>query len=120
MPGSTGWHQPPGAALGMLLSAAVRRPLPARIGFLPSQSLLGQSQVVPLQQRLQVRDGPLLQNHRKSIAVQLGIAEATVKVQLKSLLRKVNASDRTQAAIWALNNGIGTDSPTIRQPGVAA
>jgi two-component system nitrate/nitrite response regulator NarL len=35
------------------------------------------------------------------------ITEATVKVHLKSLLRKINASNRTQAAIWALNNGIG-------------
>jgi two-component system nitrate/nitrite response regulator NarL len=41
------------------------------------------------------------------IANHLNITEATVKVHLKSLLRKINASNRTQAAIWALNNGIG-------------
>ncbi len=45
----------------------------------------------------------------KMIANQLSITEATVKVHLKSLLRKINASNRTQAAIWALNNGIGGD-----------
>jgi len=44
------------------------------------------------------------------IANHLNITEATVKVHLKSLLRKINASNRTQAAIWALNNGIG-DQP---------
>jgi two-component system nitrate/nitrite response regulator NarL len=45
----------------------------------------------------------------KMIANHLNITEATVKVHLKSLLRKIHASNRTQAAIWALNNGIGGD-----------
>jgi two-component system nitrate/nitrite response regulator NarL len=43
----------------------------------------------------------------KTIARQLGIAEATVKVHLKGLLRRIRVANRTQAAIWALNNGIG-------------
>lgn len=43
----------------------------------------------------------------KMIANRLGITEATVKVHLKSLIRKIGASNRTQAAIWALNNGLG-------------
>ena len=48
----------------------------------------------------------------KMIANRLGITEATVKVHMKSLLRKINATNRTQAAIWALNNGLGaTASP---------
>jgi two-component system nitrate/nitrite response regulator NarL len=34
----------------------------------------------------------------------LGITEATVKVHLKSLLRKIRVDNRTQAAIWALSN----------------
>lgn len=37
----------------------------------------------------------------KHIARNLDIAEATVKVHLKSLLRKIHVSNRTQAAIWA-------------------
>ncbi|WP_114392666.1 LuxR C-terminal-related transcriptional regulator [Oleisolibacter albus] len=45
----------------------------------------------------------------KMIANQLGITEATVKVHLKSLLRKINASNRTQAAIWAMNNGLAEE-----------
>ncbi|HYG88488.1 MAG TPA: response regulator transcription factor [Azospirillum sp.] len=44
----------------------------------------------------------------KQIANELGITEATVKVHLKSLLRKIGAVNRTQAAIWAMNNGITT------------
>jgi len=42
----------------------------------------------------------------KAIARHLGITEATVKVHLKSLLRKISAANRTQAAIWAMNNDL--------------
>jgi len=45
----------------------------------------------------------------KAIARQLNIAEATVKVHLKGVLRKVNAANRTQAAIWALSHGLTGD-----------
>jgi two-component system nitrate/nitrite response regulator NarL len=37
----------------------------------------------------------------KQIARELGLAEATVKVHLKGILRKVRAANRTQAAMWA-------------------
>lgn len=33
------------------------------------------------------------------------VAEATVKVHMKSILRKIRVANRTQAAIWALKNG---------------
>jgi two-component system nitrate/nitrite response regulator NarL len=39
----------------------------------------------------------------KVIAYQLQITEATVKVHVKAILRKVRVKNRTQAAIWALN-----------------
>lgn len=39
----------------------------------------------------------------KAIARELQIAEATVKVHVKALLRKVRASNRTEAAVWALS-----------------
>ena len=42
----------------------------------------------------------------KLIARRLSIAEATVKVHIKGLLRKINVSNRTQAAIWALNHTV--------------
>jgi two-component system nitrate/nitrite response regulator NarL len=48
----------------------------------------------------------------KRIARGLGITEATVKVHLKALLRKIRATNRTQAAIWAANNGYSQSSPT--------
>ncbi|MFK5596258.1 LuxR C-terminal-related transcriptional regulator [Methylobacterium sp. HMF5984] len=40
----------------------------------------------------------------KHIARQFGIAESTVKIHVKSILRKINVQNRTQAAIWALGH----------------
>ena len=40
----------------------------------------------------------------KHIARTINIAEATVKVHIKSLLRKIGARNRTQAAMWAMDN----------------
>ena len=37
----------------------------------------------------------------KLIARRFGIAESTVKIHVKGILRKINAQNRTQAAIWA-------------------
>lgn len=47
----------------------------------------------------------------KVIANRLDITEATVKVHMKSLLRKIKAGNRTQAAIWALNHGLAPGLP---------
>ena len=33
------------------------------------------------------------------------ITEATVKVHMKSILRKIQVANRTQAAVWALEHG---------------
>jgi two-component system nitrate/nitrite response regulator NarL len=41
----------------------------------------------------------------KSIARKIDIAEATVKVHVKAILRKIRVQNRTQAAIWGMNNG---------------
>jgi two-component system nitrate/nitrite response regulator NarL len=41
----------------------------------------------------------------KSIARRIDIAEATVKVHVKAILRKIRVQNRTQAAIWGMNNG---------------
>lgn len=44
----------------------------------------------------------------KVIARELAITEATVKVHMKALLRKIQTTNRTQTAIWAVNNGFAT------------
>lgn len=49
----------------------------------------------------------LVQGHsNKMIARDLSLSEGNVKVYLKTLLRKVRAKNRTQAAVWALNHGV--------------
>ena len=40
-------------------------------------------------------------NSNKCIARKIDIAEGTVKVHVKAILRKIRAQNRTQAAIWA-------------------
>jgi two-component system nitrate/nitrite response regulator NarL len=45
----------------------------------------------------------------KQIANALNISGGTVKVHLKAILKKIHAQNRTQAAIWALDHGIGRD-----------
>lgn len=39
----------------------------------------------------------------REIASELAISEATVKVHVKAILRKIGVENRTKAAIWALN-----------------
>ena len=41
----------------------------------------------------------------KNIARKIDIADATVKVHVKAILRKLQVQNRTQAAIWAKNHG---------------
>lgn len=60
----------------------------------------------------------------KIISRQLDISEATVKVHVKAILRKLGVQNRTQAAIWAVNRGIVNEEdidPTgIHSPANAA
>jgi two-component system, NarL family, nitrate/nitrite response regulator NarL len=39
----------------------------------------------------------------RAIAEKLDVAEATVKVHVRSLLLRINVDNRTQAALWAKN-----------------
>lgn len=47
----------------------------------------------------------------KLIARRLVVCEATVKVHVKAILRKLNVNNRTQAAIWASSRGISDHQP---------
>src|SRR5262249_48310915 len=55
----------------------------------------------------------------KVIAYRLCITEATVKVHVKAILRKIRAKNRTQAAIWALRHQVDP-KPAIRENGEVA
>ena len=46
----------------------------------------------------------------KMIARTCGVTDATIKVHMKSILRKIRVENRTQAAIWALERGYGAAS----------
>ena len=49
----------------------------------------------------------------KMIARTCGVTDATVKVHMKSILRKIRVENRTQAAIWALERGYGAESTQL-------
>jgi hypothetical protein len=49
----------------------------------------------------------------KVISRRLGISEATVKVYVKAILRKLRVTNRTQAAIWAVQRGLDSIDGTI-------
>jgi two-component system nitrate/nitrite response regulator NarL len=73
----------------------------------------GETAVPPLSEReRQIIDGLVKGQPNKTIARVCGITEATVKVHMKAILRKVPCSNRTQVAIWAL------DHPDLFRPGL--
>ena len=74
------------------------------------QGLTIKSKTPALSEReIQVMDGLVKGHANKVIARRCGITEATVKVHMKSILRKIRAGNRTQAAIWALEHGYAGD-----------
>lgn len=75
--------------------------------------------------RLSMREKCILRcmvegDSNKAIARKIEIAEATVKVHVKAILRKIRLSNRTQAAIWAMNNSALVWSTDAETPAVHA
>jgi two-component system nitrate/nitrite response regulator NarL len=65
-------------------------------------------QILNSSRTLSARETQILQclvrgQSNKIIARNLAIVEATVKVHIKAILRKIHVQNRTQAAIWAVN-----------------
>jgi two-component system nitrate/nitrite response regulator NarL len=76
------------------------------IGFGRSVALTPANDPAMLLNKLSEREAQILRcltqgASNKLIARELGVAEATVKVHIKAILRKVKAANRTQAAMWA-------------------
>lgn len=70
---------------------------------------LQQSSIIDADLRLTERELVILKGlanglPNKVIAKSLAITEATVKVHVKTVFRKIRAKNRTQAAVWALKN----------------
>jgi len=57
----------------------------------------------------QILDGLVKGHANKVIARTCAVTEATVKVHMKSIMRKIRVDNRTQAAIWAMANGYAGD-----------
>jgi DNA-binding NarL/FixJ family response regulator len=75
----------------------------------PERAILVKSED-PIAPQLSPREKSILHcliegDSNKSIARKIDIAEATVKVHVKAILRKIRVQNRTQAAIWGMNNG---------------
>lgn len=77
---------------------------PLLAGAPEPQSLGGGDRVSLTARQAEILAGLSDGRTNKEIARQLGISEATVKVQVRSLLRKIGATNRTQAAVWAREN----------------
>ena len=92
----------------LLLISSGERVFPHDLALGPKSAALSpehQSDGVRLSPREKEILSHLVAGHsNKLIARHLGITEATVKVHLKSVLRKIRVENRTQAAIWALAN----------------
>lgn len=92
--------EPPGAQAELI-------PFPVSAGHGPPLPKRQQEREVILSQR----EGQVLRwlvdgASNKVIARELQITETTVKAHIKGLLRKVRASNRTQAAVWALESNV--------------
>lgn len=79
---------------------------PTRVGH----QIFNNPSVQPGQARLTPRERDILRGllagqSNKMIANELGTTDMTVKAQLRHLLRKLGVSNRTQAALWAHENG---------------
>ena len=64
------------------------------------------------QREIEILQRVVAGDSNKHIARYLDIAEATVKAHVKAILRKIGASNRTQAAIWAMQNGLDLPEPS--------
>lgn len=99
---------------GLLLSALDQAARQADQAEEPSFVVKDQAQDAiraagPTGQRLSAREGEILRGlmegaPNKVIARQFGLSEATVKVHVKAILRKIGAKNRTQAAMWAADH----------------
>ena len=67
------------------------------------------------QREVRILDGLVKGHANKVIARTCEIAEATVKVHMKSIMRKIRVDNRTQATIWAMANGYAAEGSNSRR-----
>jgi two-component system, NarL family, nitrate/nitrite response regulator NarL len=99
-------------SLSLLLVMKGEKTLPSTLAsILANDCNAGNGALIEAQKHLTEREKQILKcllnaYSNKHIARALNISEGTVKVHLKSLMKKISAGNRTQAALWARNNGI--------------
>jgi len=103
------------AAPPLAVDHAVRAVTPEAASELGRKSL-GVALVANLHTQMSEREQQVLicvarGDSNKTIARSCSISEATVKVHLQSILRKISARNRTQAALWAVENGLVAKTP---------
>ncbi|MBH1997830.1 MAG: response regulator transcription factor [Sphingomonadaceae bacterium] len=71
------------------------------------------------EREIEILRGLIRGEPNKIISRRLNITEATVKVHVKSILRKLQVVNRTQAAIWALSRGLSGECASTPQEDIA-
>jgi DNA-binding NarL/FixJ family response regulator len=87
-----------GAPFDPRVAGTLLQSLSTRVGATPSGLTPREREVLQL-----VADGMA----NKQIARRLAISEKTVKSHLTSVFQRINVEDRTQAALWARDHGLG-------------
>ncbi|MBB5020431.1 two-component system nitrate/nitrite response regulator NarL [Chitinivorax tropicus] len=77
------------------------------------RSLSSQPAPPPEKEKLTPREREILLflargDSNKEIARELNVAESTVKIHVQNILKKLNLSSRVQAAVYAVEHGMGT------------
>jgi two-component system, NarL family, nitrate/nitrite response regulator NarL len=99
-------------SLTLLLVMKGEKALPSTLAsMLAAEFNAGNGALIEAHKNLTEREKQILKcllnaYSNKHIARALNISEGTVKVHLKSLMKKISAGNRTQAALWARNNGL--------------
>ena len=99
-------------SLCLLLVMAGQKILPSSLVDVFAKGLDGNGLLTNAPKTLTDREQEILTcllngQSNKHIARALDISEGTVKVHLKSLMKKIEVCNRTQAALWARNHGMG-------------
>lgn len=81
----------------------------------PGQKSTGQPEATP--DKLSPREREIIAMlaggaSNKEIARTLDLAESTVKIHVQGILRKLNLASRVQAAVYAVEHGLGAEKPS--------
>jgi two-component system nitrate/nitrite response regulator NarL len=92
----------PGAAVRSIIDSMALSPEPEAPSETPAELKVSHPGVRSLSAReAEILTALMEGTPNKLIARQLHVTEATVKVHVKAVLRKIGVSNRTQAAMWA-------------------